>query len=163
MRTVKLEKITKEAFAPFGQYHLSLSPDGYALHGEIHSFYPDRVSIPGQAAELSFSTLTVRKPEKLIISQVEYHTTTSEVIIPLNDDMIVHVAPPSAGKPVPDFTKAFLVPKGTVVKLNACVWHLAPIPANLPALNALIVLPTATYINDCTVVDLKEDEKFIIE
>ena len=97
------------------------------------------------------------------ITQIEYHTTTAEIIMPLNDDMILHVAPPSAGKPLPEYTKAYLVPKNTIIKMNACVWHLAPLPANEQSLTAMIVLPECTYMNDCIVVDLKEDEQFIIE
>jgi ureidoglycolate lyase len=97
------------------------------------------------------------------VTQIEYHTTTCEMILPLNDDMILHVAQPSAGKPITDQTKAFLVPKNTLVKMNACVWHLAPLPANANELCAMIILPECTYMNDCKVVDLKEDEQFIIE
>jgi ureidoglycolate lyase len=77
--------------------------------------------------------------------------------------MILHVAQPSAGAPIPEQTKAFLVPKHTLIKMNACVWHLAPLPANEAELTALIVLPECTYMNDCKVVDLKEDEQFLIE
>ena len=83
--------------------------------------------------------------------------------MPLSDDMIVHVAPPSAGKPVPEHTKAFLVPKNTMIKMNACVWHLAPLPAKKDELTALIVLPECTYMNDLFVVEFNEDEQFIIE
>ena len=49
------------------------------------------------------------------------------MILPLNDDMILHVAPASAGTPVPELTKAFIVPKGTLVKINTAIWHLAPL------------------------------------
>ena len=163
MRKIKLEKLTKEAFAPFGIYYEMLNPEGYALCGELHRFYPDRFTIPGVSGALAFSPICVRKPDEMLVTQIEYHTTTCEVIIPLNDDMILHVAPPSAGKPLPEYTRAFLVPKGTAVKLNTCVWHLAPLPANLDELSAIIVLPEATYMNDCIVVDLKDDEKFVIE
>ena len=97
------------------------------------------------------------------ITEIEYHTTTCEIIMPLNDDMILHVAPPSAGKPVPAHTRAFLVPKHTIIKMNACVWHLAPLPASAPELCAMIVLPECTYMNDCTVVPLSPEEQFVIE
>ncbi len=162
MRTIKVEKLTKTAFSPFGEYYSYEKPDGYSLNGEIHSFYPDRITanIKGNAA---FSPIVVKKPEIMKITQVEYHTTTAELIMPLNDDMIIHVAQPSAGKPIPEFTHAFKVPKHTMVKLNACVMHLAPLPANKTQLNALIILPECTYINDCKVIDLNEDEQFIIE
>ncbi len=161
MREIKIEQLTAAAFAPFGQFCTLNTPDGYALKGEIHRFFPDRVTAyqPGTTA---FSPLLVKKPREMKITQVEYHTTTPEVLVPINDDMILHVAQPSAGKPIPEHTKAFLVPQGTVVKMNACVWHLAPLPANKEELVALVVLPECTYINDCTVVDLKEDEQFLL-
>ena len=58
--------------------------------------------------------------------------------------------------------KAFLVPKHTLVKMNAAIWHLAPLPASKEQLTAMIILPECTYANDCTVVDLKEDQQFEI-
>ena len=162
MKKIKLEKLTKEAFAPFGTYYDYSNPDGYGLSGAIHTFYPDRLTayIDGQVA---FSPIVVKNPGEYKITQAEYHTTTPELILPISGDMIVHVAPPSAGKPLPEYTKAFLVPKNTLIKMNACVWHLAPLPANDESLTAIIILPECTYMNDCTVVDLKEDEQFIIE
>ena len=162
MRVIKAQPLTKKDFAPYGEYYSMTKPDGYALCGEIHKFYPDRV-IASQNGNVGFSPIAVKKPEKMLIKQVEYHTTTSELIIPLNDDMIVHVAQPSAGKPIPEHTKAFIVPKGTIIKMNACVWHLAPLPRRKDELNAMIILPECTYMNDCIVVDLKPEEQFIIE
>ena len=162
MRTIKVEALTKEAFAPFGQYYTMTAPEGYSLNGELHRFFLDRLTAY-QGAAVAFSPILVKKPEEMKITAVEYHTTTCEMIMPLNDDMILHVAPPSAGKPLPDYTRAFLVPKNTLIKMNACVWHLAPLPANVPELSAMIVLPECTYMNDCKVVDLAEDEQFVIE
>ena len=140
----------------------------------------------------AFSPILVKKPDVMKITQAEYHTTTPEMIFPLNDDMIIHVAPASAGTPVPELTKAFIVPKGTLVKINSAIWHLAPLPvhadelqamiilpectyandaiwhlAPLPVhadeLQAMIILPECTYANDCTVVDYAEEDQFIIE
>ena len=162
MKTIKIQNLSKEAFAPYGEYYKMDEPNGHALCGAIHRFYPDRVTAY-QAGNVGFSAITVKKPEKMLITQIEYHTTTSELIMPLNDDMILHVAQPSAGTPITEQTKAFLVPKHTLIKMNACVWHLAPLPANADELSALIVLPECTYMNDCTVVDLKESEQFVIE
>ena len=162
MKTVKVQPLSKEAFSPFGSYYDMEKPEGYALCGELHLFFPDRVTTYTQAP-MAFSPILVKKPAQMLITQAEYHTTTAELILPLNDDMILHVAPPSAGKPLPEYTKAFLVPKHTLVKMNACVWHLAPLPATADELSAMIILPECTYMNDCTVVDFKEDEMFVIE
>ena len=76
--------------------------------------------------------------------------------------MILHVAPASAGTPVTDLAKAFIVPKNTLVKMNSAIWHLAPLPANNQQLTAMIILPECTYANDCTVVDLSEEQQFEI-
>lgn len=156
MRQIKAEPITVEAFAPYGSFCKMTEPSGHALCGEFHSFYPDRVtgSIVGNIA---FSPITVKKND-MIVKAVEYHTSTWEGILPINDDMIIHVAPASGATPVPELTKAFLVPKGTMVKLNAAIWHLTPNPANEEMLYAMIILPECTYARDCPVIDLDEKD-----
>ena len=161
MKTIKAEPITNEAFAPFGQFYSMDKPQGYALCGELHSFYPDRINADSNH-RVGYSPIIVKKPGKMIITQQEYHTTTWEMILPLDDDMILHVAPASAGTPVTDLAKAFIVPKNTLVKINSAIWHLAPLPANNQQLTAMIILPECTYANDCTVVDLGEEEQFEI-
>lgn len=161
MRQVKVEALTHEAFAPYGQFYTMDAPKGYALCGEIHQFFPDRLTADSQH-RVGYSSILVKKPDKMIITAVEYHTTTWEMIMPLNDDMILHVAPASAGTPVTDLTKAFLVPKNTLIKMNAAIWHLAPLPAKKDELVAMIILPECTYANDCTVVNLTEEQKFEI-
>ena len=147
MKTIKAEPITNEAFAPFGQFYTMDKPEGYALCGEIHKFYPDRVNADSNH-RVGYSPIVVKKPEKMVITQQEYHTTTWEMILPMDDDMILHVAPASA--------------KHTLVKMNAAIWHLAPLPANNDQLTAMIILPECTYANDCTVVDLNEEQQFEI-
>ena len=140
MREVKAVKINAADFAPYGTFCSMTEPEGYPLEGEIHKFYPD----------------------ERIVKMAEYHTTTWEGIVALDDDMLIHVAPASGGTPVPELAKAFLVPKGCMVKINAAIWHLCPLPANNEVLHAMIVLPECTYANDCTVVEFEEKDWFKI-
>ena len=161
MLKFKIEQLSAEAFKPFGHYYNMDDPQGYSLDGPLHKFYPDRLW-DAYAGHVGFSAIRVRKPEKMIVDTIEYHTTTSEIILPINGDMILHVAPASAGTPVTHLTKVFLVPKGTMVQMNAGVWHLAPLPAEVDELHALIILPECTYANDCTVLDLPEEQQFEI-
>ena len=161
MRTIQAEPITAEGFAPFGQFYTMTTPEGYALCGELHRFFPDRINADSNH-RVGYSPILVKKPEKMVITAQEYHTTTWEMIMPLNDDMILHVAPASAGTPVTHLAKAFIVPKNTLVKMNAAIWHLAPLPAKVEELAAMIILPECTYANDCTVVELKPEEQFEI-
>lgn len=161
MKTIKAQPITHENFAPFGQFYNYATPEGYALCGELHQFFPDRL-VADANTRVGYSPIIVKKPERMIITQQEYHTTTWEMIMPLDDDMILHCAPASAGAIVTDHAQAFIVPKNTLVKMNAAIWHLAPLPANNDKLTAMIILPECTYANDCTVVDIPEDQQFEI-
>jgi len=161
MKTIKAVPINIEAFAPFGQFYRIDAPEGYALCGELHRFFPDRL-VADSLHRVGYSPILVKKPEKMVITQQENHTTTWEMIMPLDDDMILHLSPACAGTPATEYAQAFIVPKYTLVKLNAAVWHLAPLPANKDELNALIILPECTYANDCNVVDLAPEQQFEI-
>lgn len=162
MRTIKAEPLTYEEFAPYGTFYSMTEPEGYSLNGELHCFFPDRMT-ESYVSRAAFSPILVKKPEIMKITQAEYHTTTPEMILALNDDMIIHVAPASGAVPVPELTRAFIVPRGTLVKINTAVWHLAPLPVHESQLQAMIILPECTYANDCTVVDYPEEDQFVIE
>ena len=159
MKTIKAKPITVENFSYYGQFTSLLDPSGYSLG----DFYHDRVrmNMAGNM-NLAFSPLVVHKSEPRIVSQAEYHNTTQEGILCLDDDVILHVAPPSK-EPVPELTEAFIVPKGTLVCLNLGVWHLSAMPVNLETAHVLIVLPERIYLNDCIVVDYPAEKQVMIE
>jgi len=162
MKKIKAKKLTREAFAPFGEYYNMLDPKDYALCGALHAFFPDRVTNSTVGA-VGYSPIIVKKPKKYIVDCQEYHTTTCEMILPLDDDMLLHVAEKSAGTVNNATAKAFIVPKGTLIKLDAGVWHLAPLPVKEKEIHCMIILPECTYANDCTVVNLEEKDQFEIE
>ena len=141
MREIKAVNITPGDFAPFGTYYAMTEPEGYPLQGEIHKFYPDRISGTCMGS-MGFSPIAVRKDDR-IVKMAEYHTTTWEGIVALDDDMII-------------------VPKGCMVKINAAIWHLCPLPVHNDVLHAMIILPECTYANDCTVVEFEEKDWFKI-
>ena len=158
MRQIKAQKLTHEAFSKYGTFYDLVNPTGYSL-GE---FFHDRLLYPVSGdVPVAFSSLEMNKPEKLIVNAAEFHNYTGEILLPLDDDVAIHVAPPSK-EAVPELTEAFVVPKGTVVKLNTGVWHLAPLPLNNKKAHILIVLPERVYANDCTVVDYSEEDQMEI-
>ena len=159
MKTIKAKPITVENFNYYGQFTDLLNPDGYSLG----DFYHDRVrmNISGNM-NLAFSPLVVHKEDPKIVKCAEYHNTTQEGILCLDDDVILHVAPPSK-EPVPELTEAFIVPKGTLVCLNLGVWHLSAMPLHLETAHVLIVLPERIYKNDIVVVDYEEKDQVCIE
>ena len=84
MRKIKVQPLTKEAFAPFGQYYDMVNPDGYALKGEIHRFFPDRI-VAAQGLNVAYSPLLVKKPESMVIKQVNYYFDTSRFTLKASD------------------------------------------------------------------------------
>ena len=65
MREVKAIKINAADFAPYGTFCNMTEPEGYPLQGEIHKFYPDRISGTCMGT-MAFSPIAVRKDERII-------------------------------------------------------------------------------------------------
>ena len=162
MLKIKAVPITVENFRPYGSFASMLEPAGNCFPGDA-TFYPDQVELNVQGGKpVTFSPLTVKKPERMIVRQAEYHNFTGEGVFVIDDDAVIHVAPPSNKVIVPEKTEAFIVPKGTLVKLNTGVWHLAALPVHNALLHVMIVLPERVYANDCIVCDYPEDRQFEI-
>jgi len=159
MRIIKAVPMTKENFDTYGSFASILNPAGHHLG----SFYPDQVLLPVSGdMPIAFSPLVCEKPEKMIVTTAEFHNTTGEGILVLDDDVVLHVAPPSKD-PVPELTEAFIVPQGTMVKLNTGVWHYSVLPIHKEKANVLIVLPERIYFNDCTVVEYAKKDQIEIQ
>lgn len=159
MRRIKAVPITVENFRPYGCFVNMLEPTGNCFPGVESSFYPDQamLSVRG-ATPIAFSPLVVNKPERMLITKSEYHDLTGEGIFIIDDDAVIHVAPPSNREIVPEKTEAFIVPRGTLVQINTGVWHLSPLPLHKDVLHVMIVMPERVYANDCKVCDFPETE-----
>jgi ureidoglycolate lyase len=159
MKTIKAQKLSKDAFSPYGQFFDFLNPTGFSLG----SFFPDKALMPvSSGIPVGFSPLVVEKTAACIVEKSEYHNYAQEAILPIDCDILIHVAPASK-QPVPQLTEAFIVPKGTLVVLRTGVWHLAPFPIDQEKAHILIGLPERTYMNDCIVVDYSKEDFMQIE
>jgi ureidoglycolate lyase len=157
---VQVRELSTDAFLPYGFYADLIDPDRTKIGAAPIEFYRDMVQQDlGGASIVSFSTCRVEKRDP-VIDVTEYHSSTGEGTLPLDNDVLIHVAPASpvgAGVPM-DQIEVFRVPKGTMVVLRPGVWHHAPITVNDDPANVLIALPERTYANDCEVVELGEDK-----
>ncbi len=156
MKSIHVQALTSEGFRQYGAFYNMLQPDGYSLaNGD---YYPDKVMLPASGeVPITISSLVLRKTDAMIINTVECHDKTGEIGLPIDGDIIIHVAPAS-DIPVPELTEAFLVPKGCVYKLNAGVWHFGGFAVQPAETHVLIGLPQRTYKNDCTIVHYEEDD-----
>ena len=159
MKTIKAVPITVENFKPYGTFVNFLNPTGNCFPGDA-TFYPDQAALNVQGGKpVTFSPLTVKKPERMIVDKAEYHDFTGEGVLGLDDDFVLHVAPVSNRTIVPELTEAFIVPKGTLCVLNTGVWHLAALPVHNDLLHVMIVLPERVYANDCKVCEYPSDRQ----
>lgn len=154
MRKITAEELTKEAFEPFGSFVSITEPEGYSLG----TFYNDKVlyHVSGDMP-IGFSPLICEKPEKMLVTKAEYHNTTGEAMVIMDDDVVFHAAPPTS-EACPELTRAFLVPKGTLISIKTGVWHMGVMPVHKDKVHVLIVLPERIYKNDCCVVEYAPED-----
>lgn len=160
-RTAQVEELTPEGFSPFGTYHNLLDPKGVVIGEPPIQFFPDLLKPCMSKPILGISVCLVHQRPP-IVDTTEFHTSTCEGILPLDADILIHVAPPTINGYVPwKMVRIFHIPKGTQVVLHTGVWHHAPILCNEEDVTARvqILLPIATYINDCGVVNLPPEHQ----
>ncbi|MGI6162162.1 MAG: ureidoglycolate lyase [Christensenellales bacterium] len=154
MRKINAKPISVENFMPFGYYTNVLHPTGNNL-GE---FYYDKIRFPVSGEmPIALSPSIVRRTERMLITMAECHSKTCEGIFAVDDDMILHLAPPTL-TPKPELTEAFIIQQGMAVCIHAGVWHLSAIPLNKKEAHVLIILPERTYYNDCITVNYEEKD-----
>jgi len=152
MREIAAQKLSLEKFAPYGGFADMVAPKGEKIGKAPIVFYRDMLQLTLEVTTIaSFSIVQVKKREP-VIDVTEFHTNVGEGILPLDTDIVIHVAPATATDLPPlEKIEAYLVPKGTLVVLKPGVWHHAPFVVGAARANVLIVLPERTYANDCTV------------
>lgn len=159
MKKIKVQKLTKEAFAQYGQFDDFVHPSGQTLG----TFYHDHIIYPvsGQVP-IGFSPMIAKKADRMIVKACEYHNYTGEVVLPLDDDIVIYVACASNSEKAEN-VEAFLVPAGTMVCYNIGVWHDAPFAVNKDVAHMMVALPQRIYHNDCHEVQFDESEYIELE
>ena len=152
MKQITYKNLSPEGFAKFGSYANMTNPIGPRLGAEPIEFFRDMVqSQLGNASVASFGVCRVIK-RPFVMDVSEYHDTCCEVVLPLDGDVLMHVAPAVPEKEFPfEQAEVFLVPRGTLCCLRPGVWHHAPYAFHSEAVNCMVTLPERTYMNDCKV------------
>lgn len=159
MRKLRAETLRLERFAKYGTFCRMLDPEAERLGPPPVEFYRDLVHVNLGRGTPCFSVTRV-SPRPMVAEKFEYHSYTGEAFMPLDNDILIHVAPAGKSDPVPyDKIEAFRVPKGTMVMIDPGVWHAAPFACGGQIAHVLVMLPERTYANDCTVVLFPEEEK----
>lgn len=165
MKKVKVEKLSLEAYKPFGTYANLINPTDEKLGAAPVEFFRDQLQVDvNPNNSWSYSCCRVEK-RPMVIDVLEYHSGCAEVVLPLDNDILLQVAPATGnGDPLPlEKMRVFYVPKGTAITIKPGVWHWGPFTVNDDPVNILINLPERTYANDCIVVDLEEADQISVE
>ncbi len=165
MSSVTVRELELEAFQPHGTFcQMADNPRILAMARPV-VFRPDMIQMQlGDSSTASFSICRV-EPREYVITGGEYHDHAMEGILPLDGDILIHVAPPShprMGIPLDNF-EVYRVPMGTMVVLRPGTWHGAPWPAGDKPVNVLVVLPVRTYAIDSVSIRLEPDQQIAIE
>lgn len=155
MREESVHELSQAAFQEFGFSSRMINPETAKIGKRPIEFFRDMLSLKlGTANTASFSVCRVEK-RPFVVDLTEFHTFCGEGILPLDGDILIHVAPATPKGEIPtEKIKIFRVPKDVMIILNPGVWHHAPFAYQSPAVNVLIVLPERTYANDCEVIQL---------
>lgn len=164
MKKVGIKELSLKAFKKYGTYANMLEPEGEKMGEEPVEFFRDMIQQElGSENIVSFSLCRIKSRPRIIDSS-EYHDYCSETIIPLDGDILMHVAPAVGEAELPlDKVEVFRIPKGTMVTVRPGVWHQAAFTYDTDSVNIICSLPERTYMKDCKLVKLKPENQIEIE
>ena len=141
-----------------------LNPVSEMLGAPPIEFFPDMIQQTlGNSQAASYSNCRIG-PRDPVINVAECHSSTAEMLMPLDTDVLMWFAAaavPDAGFHG-DKVRAFLVPKGTMVVIKPGTWHHGPFCLGSEQANILVALPERTYANDTRTVVLEGDDCLLI-
>lgn len=145
MKTIKVQKLTPEAFAPYGKV---LTTEGLQAEGNptSHLWYP-QVSIIDAPTSINLMEIV---PRDFICQKFEAHDHTGENLIPMTGGMIVAVA--KKGDLKEENLAAFYLPQNLGICINPGVWHFVPFPIGTNVMCSVI------FVNGTSQNDIYFDE-----
>jgi ureidoglycolate lyase len=147
-RTIPVEPVTREAFAPYGVL-IGVDPAANSRTGE---FYGDKVELwaPGgfvsdEQTRLSVARIHARPPK---VIWMERHFKHTQTFIPLGGSAFVAVlgAPTDTHQPDPATVRAFYFDGSCGAQLHLGTWHEFPFPVGESA-EVVIIIRAETQAN----------------
>lgn len=159
MKVLPVKPLTKEAFDKYGSFTSPYCQEEYCFDGGFFRFHRDAVQQNlTRESVVSYSVCEVRENPACLTS-LEFHDYCEELIMPLDGDVVMFVAPAVGGADCPvEEIEAFFVPCGTYVRVRCGVWHGIPFKTKEGTMHILCALPERTYRKDCFETDLYSQE-----
>ena len=93
---------------------------------------------------------------KMTVNKMEHHKHTVEILVAINNDYILCVAPGNTAAPELDKIKAFRIKQGTVILMEKSCWHWIPFPLNDEDAQIMVIFKDKTGVEDLVFADLPE-------
>lgn len=150
MKRIQVQRLTEEAFKPFGSV-ITTKGRPYGGQEGVYLWYEKQAAIEN-AQTVSVNLLTAVARD-FLFDRFEAHARTTETILPLTGGVIVVGMP--VGEPDVERLQAFYVPVGEGVCWDAGAWHYAPYPMGQDALCA-VIFRHGTGADDAVFFDLEQ-------
>jgi len=146
--------LSDEALAGVGHF---LTPRGVPSAAEGEDFaYSDTSSDIGLEAPLSSGTLLCL-PRRIAVTRMERHLRSREMLVALEGDSVVFVAPPQEPRDgaLHDI-RALKMESGQAFVMDVGSWHWIPFPAGRRPVRCLVIFRAKTGTTDIQFQDLSE-------
>jgi len=150
MHQIKAKPLSDDCFRKYGVYQNLLDDESMGKNSVIPAgFFPDLITLNFATSTLpSVCCCSIAKNEKNIVSFLEAHQYTCEGLLPLDADIVIFAGTiPRSGLSV-ETLEAFIVPRGTFVKLNPLIVHGTQYCVDAESAHILCLLPERTFRND---------------
>jgi hypothetical protein len=150
MEILPLEERKKSMF-----YQVIGIPDESPLFDtELLNFWYPLESFPGYSEGYDVGICRI-KNSFTSFDRMERHLTSCEILIPINDDMFVPIAPPNGDVSLKE-VQIVPVKKGELIYMIEGVWHFAAGPLKEKNLDYFVILRKQTPTDDLEMKELKD-------
>jgi ureidoglycolate lyase len=161
--TLKVQELTEEAFAPYGQY-VRTDQQKPAFEGELFNFWNKLSILDLKSVSVGLVRSFPRK--EMVNTAFEQHAKTTETLIPADGEIILVLAEPDSSDTTKinlDTVKAFRLKAGDAVVLHRNTWHFAPLVKGR-AVKTWVIFEEDTPDNDLFMrhVDQENETRFLI-
>lgn len=147
MQTIKIEKVSKEAFKEFGQLIAFPIKEKPTVEVETVTFWKQQVMFNIDGGEVEVGVLKVRKHD-MIFDDFENHFKTATGLISLDGDFALAVSTPEDKIPNTKDIKAFEFKKNQLVLLDEKCWHGVAYPIDTDEITVLVIFKKGSLEDD---------------
>jgi ureidoglycolate hydrolase len=146
MHNVKVLELTRESFSPYGQVVEVPASGQPAIDVDTVKFWKQQ-AVYSMVENTEVGVLVVKKQE-MVFNELENHFKTPTILLCLDGDFILPVAPPSDDVPPASDVVAFHVPRNQMVIMAEKCWHGVAYPADKDEITLLVLIRENTLDDD---------------